>query len=320
VDITVGICTWNRAPALRRTLDQLTRLELPSDLAWELVLVNNNCTDDTDEVARSFAASLPLRYFHEPRAGVTYARNRVVDEARGRVLLWTDDDVLVDPGWVVAMRGALDGFGADWVFGRSEPLWPGEQPRWYSNRLSGLMAALDYGDQPFVVTSVQHPFYGLNVGGTIEAHRQLGGFRLDSGFVGEVGGLGEDIDLFERARSAGQRIVYTPRSRVRHIIPPERTRKQFHRRRQWLANGVVFQHLPELFPGVPTLMSVPRFMYRNALEDGWCWVHHTLRGNRGEAFYHEMQLLRFVRFELEAVRQAFRRPGRPVSPRESPSS
>lgn len=100
VDISVAICTWNRARLLEQTLAQLCRLVVPSGLRWELAVIDNSCTDDTSAVIDRYKESLPIRSFVEPRLGLSHARNRAVAEARGEVLLWTDDDVLVSPDWL----------------------------------------------------------------------------------------------------------------------------------------------------------------------------------------------------------------------------
>ena len=52
MDVTVAICTWNRSALLRETLDQFTRLRIPPGVSWELLIINNNSTDATDEVPR----------------------------------------------------------------------------------------------------------------------------------------------------------------------------------------------------------------------------------------------------------------------------
>src|SRR5690349_2692345 len=101
--ITVAICTWNRAAVLRRTLNQLLQLQVPTGVNWELLVVNNNCTDNTDEVCEELSGLLPLRVLHERQTGHARAARLAIQESRGRFIAWTDDDVLVDPGWLEAI-------------------------------------------------------------------------------------------------------------------------------------------------------------------------------------------------------------------------
>src|SRR5437764_7580197 len=88
--ITVAICTFNRAESLRRTLDSLAAMRLPSDLAWEIVIVNNNSTDHTNGVIDEYLNRLPIRREWEPHPGLSNARNRAIDAAQGKYIVWTD--------------------------------------------------------------------------------------------------------------------------------------------------------------------------------------------------------------------------------------
>lgn len=322
VDVTVAICTWNRCEGLRITLEQFCHVRIPEGIRWELLVVNNNCSDSTDLVVASFQQRLPVRLLHEPRPGQSFARNLALCEARGEYLMWTDDDVIADPGWMEALLAPLKQQGALWSFGRSEPEWPGKVPSWYSDRFRGYFAVLDYGPTPFRVTDYLQHFYGLNFAGTVEAHRTLGGFRTDFGLKGDVGGVGEDIDLFERAFAADMPIVYTPDALVRHMIAEQRTGKAYHRRRQWVASEVHYRILPELFPRSPWVLGLPRFFYGHVVADGLAYLRCQVAGRRSEAFYHELRLTRFSRLVLEAARNGFRRPGAPAmaSARESTGS
>ncbi|MEO2022181.1 MAG: glycosyltransferase, partial [Pirellulaceae bacterium] len=92
MDITVAICTWNRADLLNQTLTRLQQLVIPEDLQWEIVVVNNACTDQTPEIVARHQEHLPLRMVMEPEPGLSCARNRAVQAARGRWIIWTDDD------------------------------------------------------------------------------------------------------------------------------------------------------------------------------------------------------------------------------------
>jgi glycosyltransferase involved in cell wall biosynthesis len=59
--LTIAICTWNRAKLLELTLTEMRNLQIPSGMDWEVLVVNNNCTDETDEILSRHASHLPLR-------------------------------------------------------------------------------------------------------------------------------------------------------------------------------------------------------------------------------------------------------------------
>ena len=115
--ITVAICTLNRAELLRRTLESSAAMRVPPQLDWELVVVNNGCTDHTDELIAAFAGRMAVRREFEPQRGVSNARNRAVDAARGDYIVWTDDDVIVNPAWLAAYAEAFRRWPEAAVFG-----------------------------------------------------------------------------------------------------------------------------------------------------------------------------------------------------------
>ena len=80
--VTVAICTWNRAKLLDRTLTQMHQLRIPADVEWELLIVNNNCTDETDPIIARHETALPIRRLFEPNPGLSNARNCAVDKRK----------------------------------------------------------------------------------------------------------------------------------------------------------------------------------------------------------------------------------------------
>ena len=115
--VSVVICTWNRCRLLRLTLEQMTHLEIPSGVDWELIVVNNNCSDATELVLDEFQNRLPLVRLQESRPGKSYAANLAVGVAKGEYIIWTDDDVLVEPDWI---KSYLEAF-AEWQTHQSLP-------------------------------------------------------------------------------------------------------------------------------------------------------------------------------------------------------
>jgi glycosyltransferase involved in cell wall biosynthesis len=85
----------------------------------EVLIVDNNCTDDTNQIVETFHVRLPVRFVTERRQGLAHARNRAVTEFRGDVLLFTDDDVRLEPGWLAAYQDAIRRFpDADYFGGK----------------------------------------------------------------------------------------------------------------------------------------------------------------------------------------------------------
>lgn len=150
--LTVAICTWNRCLALRNTLESYTRLQQPARASWELLIVNNNCTDGTDEMVRGFEDRLPIRRVYEPTPGLSHARNRAVTEATGEYLLWTDDDVTLSPGWLSAYADAFRRWPDAAVFGGPiQPAFDGTPPEWLMRvypTVAGVFTERQFGAEP----------------------------------------------------------------------------------------------------------------------------------------------------------------------------
>lgn len=108
VDVSLIICTRNRAESLAKTLEAVRHQQLPDGLTWELLVVDNGSTDDTRSVLESAAARHPaLRHVLEPRAGLSAARNCGLRHAKGEAIAWTDDDVVPESEWLARLTGPL---------------------------------------------------------------------------------------------------------------------------------------------------------------------------------------------------------------------
>src|ERR1700682_4126309 len=104
---TVLVCTHNRAPHLRQTLEAMLAMNAVPDCDVEITVVDNTSTDNTPAVVAEPArdSRIPVTYLHEPRQGKSFALNRGLAEARGDIVALTDDDVLPAADWL-GRRGA----------------------------------------------------------------------------------------------------------------------------------------------------------------------------------------------------------------------
>src|SRR5579863_10079992 len=102
MDISVILCTYNRCDDLTQALAGLAASRMPQSVDWEVLVVDNNSKDRTRSVVEEFSSVYPrFRYLFEGQQGLSNARNAGIAAARGRVLAFTDDDVIIDPGWLL---------------------------------------------------------------------------------------------------------------------------------------------------------------------------------------------------------------------------
>ena len=202
--ISIIICTRNRAASLRRTIESVRALSTPPDTAWELIIVDNGSTDDTRAVveAAAIAADFDVKYVFEGRKGLSYARNAGLGQARGEVIAFTDDDMLVEQDWLVriAEQCALHPT-MEMYFGRTRVSRP-EQPR----------LAIREGDSPVTYRfpcTPNEPGSGNNMIFRASVLPSVGEFDTTLG-AGTKLGSSEDHDFTYRVLRAGGQIRYCP--------------------------------------------------------------------------------------------------------------
>ncbi|OHB68797.1 MAG: hypothetical protein A2Y77_17230 [Planctomycetes bacterium RBG_13_62_9] len=229
--ITVSIQTFNNADTLARTLESLRSLRRPPEVEHEILVVDNNSTDNTSQVLDAYAKALTprLRSVFEPQQGLSHARNRALREARGEIVSFIDDDVIVDPDWLGAVASAFQEHSADIVGGRSYLIYPAVKPAWLTEAHERLLSRLDYGDK--VIVGIQEQLFGLNFSVRRDVALRVGGFDPAVGRLGRSLGCGEEKDLQDRIVEAGGLVVYEPRAVVGHVVRPERLTKKWFLKR-----------------------------------------------------------------------------------------
>ena len=153
---SVVIATCNRASELRETLHSLAALSVHDP--WEVIVVDNNSTDDTRTAVRLSALNFPapLRYLFEATPGRSAALNTGIQAAEGDVIVTTDDDVRVEPGWLDSAGTALDQLHCDYVGGRVLPIWRAPLPAWLADRPGPQWAVIDKGGDGWACMKPRH--------------------------------------------------------------------------------------------------------------------------------------------------------------------
>jgi glycosyltransferase involved in cell wall biosynthesis len=223
--ISVVVCTRDRADHLEWCLPHLATLQYRG--SFEIIVVDNASVDGTtrDRFLELVGADHRFRYVAEPSPGLSLARNRGLAEASHPIVAFTDDDALVDPGWLTELAV---GFTRDPEAACVTGLVPAaelESPaQHYFDQRSGWSSTVaervfDLGDHRD--PSPVYPLAGvLGTGANFAVDRsfvtKLGGFDPVLGAGGPIGG-GEDRDIFYRILFGGRSIVYEPSAIVWHI-------------------------------------------------------------------------------------------------------
>lgn len=227
--ISVTICTWNRALLLDQTLTAMRGLHIPDGVDWELLIVNNACTDNTDEIVAKHARSLPIRLIHESTPGKSHAANRAVDESRGELILWTDDDVLVDADWLLSYVSAAKKFPDVAFYGGSiDPWFEITPPSWIKNNIDvlELVYAIRRAEIEVKYLSQGEWVWGANMAVRRSIHQQFP-FDVRIGPCGSNQVRGEEVFLQQKLVGAGYRGAMVGGARVRHYIPAERLCRKY---------------------------------------------------------------------------------------------
>jgi len=256
--VTVAICTYNRAALLDRTLQAFAQLRIPSGVDWEILVVNNNSSDRTDDVVAAHARHLPVRGLFEPKPGKSNAANLAVREARGELVLWTDDDVIVDREWLAEYVAAASQWPTAGYFGGTvDPWFETQPPEWIAKNVHVLgepYALAQHSDQTFALKD--EAVVGANMATRTAVLRQFP-FNPALGPTGGRAMRGEDTELLARFRAAGLVGVWVGSAKVRHWISNERLRVKY----LWyfysgLGNYVAHR---DSSSNVPRLFGAPRW-------------------------------------------------------------
>jgi GT2 family glycosyltransferase len=221
VDATVVVATRNRATFLPAALRSLAAQRC--DARFEVVVVDNGSEDATAEVVREWVNIDPrFRAVAEPERGLSRAKNAGIRAARGRVVMFTDDDVVLDEGWIAAY---LEFFGRrrDSLLVAGGPVLPvphdlSEWPRWVRRGGRADLPSLLYGDVERPLRKFEW-LWGANMAAGKEVLESLGAFRAGLGRGAEAATF-EDVDLVDRVREAGGEVWYCPNAPVYHRVPP----------------------------------------------------------------------------------------------------
>lgn len=225
------ICTYNRASYLDETLESLLKHD-STDFDYEILVVNNNSEDETEKILAKYRQQAeqlnqPLRSCLETRQGLSFARNRGVQEARAKHVVFFDDDIMATQSLITAWCTFFEEHPeAEAAGGKIHVQFDAPRPKWMSYFLLPLLGYHDLGDTPKSYPPGKYPFGG-NMGFRKSIFQQTGLFNTDLGRKGSNLNAAEEKELFLRIRALGRPIYYLPDAFLYHRVDSKRLTKSF---------------------------------------------------------------------------------------------
>jgi glucosyl-dolichyl phosphate glucuronosyltransferase len=214
MELSIVICTYNRAQYLPDALASISKQNAPRAF-FELIVVNNNSTDNTEEICNNFAAAntdMVFRYCVESKQGLSHARNLGIKKAEGKYIAFIDDDAVASEDYaanIIRNFEEMPFYHA--LGGKVLPIYPGgKEPQWMIPYQYGLVAKVDRGDKPGNFGS-KYPV-GCNMAFRREVFCQIGLFNTDLTL------RNDDKFIFLQMKKHGKHTLYAPDVSVRHNI------------------------------------------------------------------------------------------------------
>ena len=250
IKLSLIIPTYNRAEYLEKSLKTFVNQSLNKQ-SYEIVLVDNNSSDNTKGVFDEFQKKFPglnWIYFFEPKQGLHYARNRGILLSRGNIIVFGDDDIEASPKW---LESIFESFQEDEktgiVGGPVYPIWDGTPPEWiydYGTKdIHCVFAYLNYGNESKFLG--QEDIFGCNFAIKKQLAVEISGSAPDTfpPHMIHFSGSGEHAMLV-KARIKGYKVFYNIEACVRHHAPVSRcTLKYFiNRYERWGVENIYHQY------------------------------------------------------------------------------
>lgn len=274
--VTVILCTYNRCKSLAKALGSVAVSELDKSVEWEVLVVDNNSTDQTRAVVEDFSRRYPgrFRYMFESEQGRSFALNSGIRGSSGDILAFMDDDVLVSPTWLKNLTAPLSKGEWSGSGGRILAANSFSCPNWLSlhgrYNMGGMLALFDLGDR---AGKTDQPPFGTNMAIRKEMFQKYGLFRKDLGRCGNNMMSNEDTEVGRRLMAAGERLWYEPSAVVYHAVPQNRLTKKYFLR-FWFNYGRsgVREHGKR-----PDICRIPRYYFTIPKIVGTVLAIRTLR-------------------------------------------
>ena len=313
IKLTIIIPTFNRASSLEKTLSSVTSAPIPPDLEVEVIVVDNNSTDNTRAIVERMRPEfhvIKLDYEFEPRQGRSYAVNTGIRKASGDLISMIDDDEQIDTSWFAELRNIFKSRWEelDFASGKILPILESEPPPWIGPIKHGPLVWRDFGDEEWKFDRNTPIVLGAHGIFKKSVFDKTGLYSESLGVKGKGMLGGEDEVFYDQLMENNFRGLYHPKLIVHHNLPARRMTESYYR--NWLIGVGRSRRIADVnykkIDG-PRIFGVPRWMFRSAGQGILKRAKYTFRRNKEEALVAENQPLVLLGFLYETFLS-----GRPI--------
>ena len=230
--VSICICTYKRVNLLERLLSKLEDQVREQNFNFSVVVVDNDFVGSARETVFAFKdkTKLSVEYHIEPEQNISLARNRAVQNSKGNIIVFIDDDEFPGEGWLHNLYKTYKEFNADCVFGPVKPYYNVKPPKWI---IKGKLHERDSFETGTIIKNALYTRTGnVLISKNILCDKQ---FVFDPR-LGRTGG--EDTEFFRRKINDRCVLVWCEEACVYESIPPERLKRYYFLKRA-LLRGVV---------------------------------------------------------------------------------
>ncbi len=222
IQISAVICTYNREKYIRQALQSLVNQTLPME-NFEVVVINNNSTDRSEEEILAFRKDHPelnFVYVTETNQGLSWSRNRGIKESKGELITFLDDDAVATADFLKKSVDYAKKYPDLIAFGgKIIPRFVDGKPKWYAKYYWGLAGQFDLGNEPLQILYKGKFPCGSNMTFQRSFFDTYGLFNTNLGRKGAILLAGEEKELFSRVKADDKdKVMYFPDLEVEHCV------------------------------------------------------------------------------------------------------
>jgi glycosyltransferase involved in cell wall biosynthesis len=222
LDLSFAICTYNRFELALKCVRSICDADCPSDFKFEILLIDNNSSDDTSLIPDSIKDER-LVYCFEKNQGLSYARNSAIENATSKWLAFIDDDGILHEDFILEWNNLKNKNEFACIGGKYLAYFDDEKPRWWPE---------EWGTKPDLRPQYGEIFEPKLSGGVLMLNLEMLPtdirFKVELGMKGDITSFGEENYLQNELLKSGLKLAYTPSLKIDHLVAVKKTSVMWH--------------------------------------------------------------------------------------------